>query len=116
VTIPQSLAVDGAVVLDLAQRTATVIPAEPGHPAMIWRHGIEKLQRSGYHAPTVWAHAPGRRQIACGVPEAGALRFQFRKGDPAWPELIGTPRLAATVVVDRSTNEIMHVSFRGKRG
>lgn len=113
---PTPVAVDGAVVLDLAERTATVVPAEPGHPAMLWRNGIEKLQRVGYHSPTVWAHAPGRREIARGEPAAGALKFQFRKGDPAWPELVATPRLAAIVVLDRSTSEIMNVSFRGKRG
>jgi hypothetical protein len=111
---PQPVAIDAAVVLDVATRTATVVPTETGFTAMLWRNGIEKLGRGGYGAPTVWAHGLGHQQIAPGQPEGGALKFQFHKGDAAWPELVGTPRLAATVVLDRATNRIMNVSFRGK--
>jgi hypothetical protein len=42
---PNPLAADGAVVLDLDAQTATVVPAETGYPAMLWRHGYEKLVR-----------------------------------------------------------------------
>jgi hypothetical protein len=64
VTLPSPRAVDGAVVLDLATRTATVMPTETGFPAMLWRHGMEKMGRGGYGAPTVWAHGLGHQQIA----------------------------------------------------
>jgi hypothetical protein len=114
VTLPQPLAVNAAVVLDLATRTATVVPTETGFPAMLWRNGIEKMMRGGYDAPTVWGHGLGHQQIGPGQPEGGALKFQFHKGDAAWPKLVGTPRLAATVVLDRATNQIMNVSFRWK--
>ncbi len=112
-SVPDPHAVDGAVVLDLAERTATVVPAEPGYPSMIWRHGVEKLARGGHSAPpTVWAHSPGRRDIASGQPEGGALRFRFRPGDPAWTELVGTPALSALVVLDHASQEVMAVKFR----
>jgi hypothetical protein len=112
---PNPLAADGAVVLDLDARTATVVPAETGYPAMLWRHGYEKLVRAGYGGPTVWAHSSGRRDIARGHPEGGALRFTFAKGDPTWAELVGTPALSAVVVVDRTSEQILNVKFRGRR-
>jgi hypothetical protein len=114
VGLPNPRAVDGAVVLDLAARIATVVPTETGFPAMLWRRGIEKMGRGGYGAPTVWAHGLGHQQIAHGQPEGGALKFVFHKGDAAWPDLVGTPGLAATVVVDREAGTILSVRFRGR--
>lgn len=102
------------MVLDVATRTATVVPTETGFPAVLWRNGVEKLGRGGYGGPTVWAHGFGRQKIAPGQPEGGAIKFEFHKGDGAWPELVGTPRLAATVVLARATNRIMDVSFAGR--
>jgi hypothetical protein len=115
VTLPNPRAVDGAVVLDVATRTATVMPAETGFPAMLWRRGIEKMMRGGYGAPTVWAHGLGHPQIAPGQPEGGALKFTFHKGDPAWAELLGTPRLSAIITVDREAGQILGVKFRGRK-
>ena len=115
-TTPSPWAVDGAVVLDLAERTATVVPAEPGYASMLWRTGVEKMGRGGYGAHTVWAHGLGHQQIAPGQPEGGALKFTFRKGDPVWPALVGTAALAATVVLDRASQQIMSVKFRGRAG
>jgi hypothetical protein len=116
VTLPSPRAVDGAVVLDLATRTATVMPTETGFPAMLWRHGIEKMGPGGYGAPTVWAHCLGHQQIAPGQPEGGALKFTFRRGDPAWQKLVGTPALSAILVLDRDAEEILSVKFRGQGG
>lgn len=111
-SVPDPHAIDGAVVLDLAEHTALVVPAEPGYPSMIFRHGVEKIARGGFGAPTVWAHSPGRRDIAHGEPQGGALKFQFRKGDPAWAELVGTPALSALVILDHASREVMSVKFR----
>ena len=40
------------------------------------------------------------------------MRFTFRKGDPAWAELVGTAGLSALVTVDRTTTHILGVRFR----
>jgi hypothetical protein len=118
VSLPDPLATVGAVALDLEARTATVIPAETGYPAMLWQQGYRAMVKaertSRYGAPDVWADAPGRRQVARGQPEGGALKFTFRKGDPAWAELVGTAGLSAFVTVDRRTNRILGVTFRGR--
>jgi hypothetical protein len=59
--------------------------------------------------------APGRRQIARVAPEGGALKFTFRRGVPAWGQLVGTAGLRATVVVDRESHRILNDRFRGRR-
>jgi hypothetical protein len=43
------------------------------------------------------------------------MRFQFRVGDPTHRELVSTPGLRVTVVVDRATSHIIGVAFRGRR-
>jgi hypothetical protein len=107
------------VAVDIAARTLTVLPADPGFPSTVWRHGYERLVESeqrGPHGaePIVWAHGPDRREIAQGHPEGGALRFEFRKGDPTWAQLVGTSNLSAIVTVDRSRYRILSVRFRGR--
>jgi hypothetical protein len=113
--LPNPLAADGAVALDLAARTATVMPAEPGLAALLWRKGYQALAQDSYRAPAVYAHGLGRSDLARGQPSAGALKFTFPPGDPAWGELIGTPDLRATVVVDRTNKQIMSVRLHGRR-
>ena len=116
--VPHPRAVDGAVAVDMATRTLTVVPAEPGYSAMLWRDGYEALVKAGgtlYGVRDVWAHAPGRPEVARGELVGGALKFTFRRGDPAWSELVGTPGLRATVVVDWKVHRILNVSFHGRR-
>jgi hypothetical protein len=112
------LASDCVVAVDLAMRTVTVMPAETGYSALLWREGYEKLiqaERSGrYGAPAVWARDARWREVARGEPEGGALKFTFRRGDPAWGRLVGTPGLRATFTVDRTSKQIMGVTFRGR--
>jgi hypothetical protein len=121
VTLPDPLAVEGAVAVDQAARTVTVVPAAPGFPAMLWRHGYERLARAersgrGYGAvPTVWAHGFGEDRIGPGLPEGGALRFTFRRGDPAWAQLVGTAGLTCIITLDRRSERILAVGFRGRR-
>jgi hypothetical protein len=43
------------------------------------------------------------------------MRFQFRVGDPTHRELVSTPGLRVTVVVDGATSHIIGVAFRGRR-
>jgi hypothetical protein len=115
---PDPLAADAIVANDPLERTLRVKPAETtGYAALLWRQGHRALvnaEQSGrYGAPIVWAHGPGRREIARGQPgEDGSLRFQFRRGDPAYKQLVCKPGLAAVVVVDREASRIMGVRFR----
>jgi hypothetical protein len=90
------------------------MPAETGYAALLWRRGYQALAKAGYRAPTVWAHGPGRREIARGEPEGGALKFTFRRGDPTWGQLVATPDLSALLVVDRRSKQILGVTFRGR--
>jgi hypothetical protein len=113
--LPDPRAVEGAVVLDVANRTVTVVPTETGYNAMLWRTGVEKLERGGYGAPSVWAHGLGHQQIAAGQPQNGALVFRLHKGDAAWSDLVGTAGLAATVVLDRESQTIMNVRFKSRK-
>jgi hypothetical protein len=88
--------------------------------ALLWREAhralIQAEEAGRYGAPLVWAHGPGRREIARGQPgEDGSLRFRFERGDPSYRQLVSTPGLAATVVVDRATSRIMNVRFHGRR-
>jgi hypothetical protein len=102
--------------------TLIVKPAETrGYAALLWRWGYQTLmqaEQSGrYGAPIVWAHGPGRREIARGRPAGdGTLRFRFRPGDPVYRELVSTPGLSAIVTLDRATSRIMRVRFHGRRG
>jgi hypothetical protein len=110
-----------AIVLDDVGRadepTLIVKPAEAGgYAALLWRQGYRALMQAEQYgccgAPLVWAHGPGRREIAGGVPgEGGALRFTFR-GESTY---VSTPGLRAIVVVDRATSRIMGVRFHHRR-
>ena len=113
-SVPEPLAAPASVALDLKTRTATVMPAEPGLAALLWRRGYQTLAEHGRRAPTVWASGFGQREIAWGQPEGGALRFTFRPDDATWTKLATTPDLSAIVVVDRASKQIMSVSFRGR--
>ena len=116
-SLPDPLAVAGAVAVDRAGRTITVIPAGPGYAAMMWANGIEKMERGADRVPTVWARSAGGGEAGRpGVPVAGTLQFRFPPGDPAWAELLGTPRLSAIVTVDRKAGHILGVKFRRGRG
>ena len=65
-------------------------------------------------APPVYAHAPGRREIAKGEPvRDGWLRFQLSDAD--YRKLAATPDLGAIVTVDRQAGRILGVRFRGRR-
>jgi hypothetical protein len=117
VSVPNPLAADGTVINHPAERTWTVKPAETrGYAALLWRQGhralVEAEQSGRYGAPLVWAHGPGRRKIARGLPAGdGTLLFRLKRGDPVYRELVITPGQSATVVVDRETSRILGVRF-----
>jgi hypothetical protein len=68
------------------------------------------LEEAGRYASTVWAHAPGRRDLARGEPvRDGWLRFKLNAAD--YRRLSSTPGLAALVTVDRQAGQILGVKF-----
>ena len=97
------------------------MPAEPGLAALLWRQGYQTLvedEQRGRRisaAPSVYAHGFGRHDLSRGTPQGGALKFTFRRGDPAWGQLLTTADLRATVVVDRTSKQIMSVRLYGRR-
>jgi hypothetical protein len=118
--LPQPLAVDAVVSVDADSRTLAVrLPdAAGGHAQSLWRQAHLALltaERSGFRSrvPPVWAHTDRRRDIAHGRPgEFATLRFTFpRTPDSAYSELVGRPRLAAVVVIDRSAGHFLSVRF-----
>jgi hypothetical protein len=118
--LPEPLAVDAAVDVDFDSRVLAVrLPdAAGGHTQSLWRQAHLALlaaERSGFRSrvPSVWAHTDRRRDLAHGRPgEFATLRFTFpRTPDSAFSELVGRPRLAATVVIDRSAGHFMSVRF-----
>ena len=119
--VPAPLAATGEVLVDPFARTLNVRPAEmSGYAAVLWRQAHrelvedEKFRRFGYSPPGVPAHTPSRREVAQGVPAPdGSLRFHFPLRDPAYKELVGKP-LAAVVVLDRASGQILGVKFRHK--
>lgn len=119
---PNPLAADGVVVKDADARALVVKPATVGYAALLWREGHRALVEAEAAGnirtspPIVWGLDPRRREIARGRPgPAGTLRFTFPTGDPAYKQLVSTPFLHATVVVDRATSRIMNVRFHGRR-
>jgi hypothetical protein len=118
--LPSPLAVDGIVIADADSRSLAVrLPdAAGGHAQSLWRQAHLALltaERSGFRSrvPTVWAHTDRRRDIAHGRPgEFATLRFTFpRTPDSAYSELVGRPRLAALVTIDRSAGHFMACKF-----
>jgi len=112
--LPSPLACDGETTHDPATRSLLVKVS--GFGASFWRRGHAALlaaeEAGRYDARSVWAHAPGRRQLARGVPvRDGWLRFQLSDAD--YRRLAGDPDLAAIVTVDRAAGEILSVRFLG---
>jgi hypothetical protein len=117
--IPAPLATDGQVTFDPATRSLSVrVSGVVG--ATFWRRGhaaLMEAEESGRYgarsARSVWAHAPGRRDIALGEPvQDGWLRFKLSDAD--YLRLAGES-LAAIVTVDRHAGQILGVKFLGTR-
>jgi hypothetical protein len=112
------MSVDGVTTFDPA--TGSVLVKVSGLGATFWRQGHAALlaaEESGRYwsaAPPVYAHAPGRREIARGEPvRDGWLRFKL--SDAGYRELSSTPDLAAIVIVDREAGQILGVKFLGRQ-
>ena len=83
-----------------------------GVGASFWRRGHRAMvaAEGSYDARAVYAHAPGRRDIARGEPvRDGWLRFKVSDAD--YRRLSSTPDLAAIVMVDRAAARILGVRF-----
>ena len=118
--LPSPLAVDAVVSIDYDSRVLGVrLPdAAGGHTQSLWRAAHRALltaEQSGFRSrvPTVWAHTDRRRDIAHGRPgEFATLQFAFPLAPgSAYSELVGRPRLAALVTIDRSAGHFLSVRF-----
>lgn len=114
-TVPAPLACDGETAHDPVSRSLLVKVS--GFGASFWRRGhaaMMQAEESGrYCARSVWAHAPGRRDIARGEPvRDGWLRFKV--DDATYRQLAGDG-LSAIVTVDRDAAQILGVKFRHRR-
>jgi hypothetical protein len=109
--LPQPMAVDGETTHDPATRS--VLVRVSGIGASFWRRGhaamMQAEEAGRYGARSVWAHAPGRREVARGEPvRDGWLRFKLSDAD--YRQLAGEG-LSAVVVVDRQAGQILGVKF-----
>jgi hypothetical protein len=115
-TVPQPLACDGVVTFDPATKGLSVRVS--GFGGSFWRRGHAALlaaEEAGryYATPTVWAHAPGRRDIARGEPVRDGWLW-FKLDDADYRRLAGEG-LSAIVTVDRYAAQILGVKFRNRR-
>ena len=115
--IPQPLIVDAVVDIDTLSRTLAVrlSEREQGIPRMLWKEAhaaLVKAEQSGWLTglPTLYASAPSADKVAWATPgRFGVLLFSFPKGEAAFAELIGKPRLVARVGIDRSSAHFINV-------
>ena len=113
-------AVGGVVYNDVVSRTLFVrLPdAASGHDRSLWRQAHQRLvaaEQAGWPVsePWLWAHAPGKREVAHGLPgDAGTIKCHFPPGEAVYSKLVGKPRLSAIVVIDSSACRSLHVAFR----
>jgi hypothetical protein len=118
--LPSPVVVDGVVDYDTATRTLAVrlSELEQAGGRTLWKECHAALRRSeeagwrGQH-PIVYASAPGAFQVAHATPgDFGMLLVRFPPGVAAFSELIGKPRLAARVAMDRSSRRFISVNFK----
>jgi hypothetical protein len=98
-------------------RTLTVVPAEAGYGATLFRQSYERMandERRGKYGTTVWGRGPGGAGVA-GRPEGGALKFRSPQGRAGFGDVVGTTALSAIITVDRRNGSILAVRFRGPR-
>jgi len=111
--VPAPLACDAAVTFDPVSRSLLVKVS--GFGGSFWRRGHAAMlaaEEAGRYwaAPTVYAHAPGRRDIARGEPvRDGWLRFKLNDAD--YRRLSSTADLAVICTVDRQAAQILSVKF-----
>ena len=112
-TVPAPLACDGVVTHDPA--TKSLLVKVSGLGGTFWRRGHAVMMRdvaAGRYSASVWANAPGRREIARGEPvDGGWLRFKLDDAD--YRQLAGDG-LSAIVTVDRDAAQILGVKFRNR--
>ena len=117
--LPSPLAVDGVVAIDTPSRTLAVRLSDTasGYEQHLWReaHGaLSREEGSGWRGRsiTVWCSAPGHPNIVAAVPgDFQMLLARFRPAESVFTELVGRPKLAAIVVLDRELAQFMAVRF-----
>jgi hypothetical protein len=118
--LPRPLIADGIVTIDPRERALVVRPAPSARPyaKVLWAEGVRaqaEAFRRGGGPRTVWASGGGSSRIAYGLPEgADALAFRFGIGDPVYRRLVSTPGLFARIAVDRASDQILGVTFKGR--
>ena len=101
------------LIADPASRSLSVKVSGVG--ATFWRRGhaaMAAAEEAGRYwgQPAVYAHAPGRRNVARGEPvRDGWLRFKLSDAD--YRQLSHMPGLSAIVTVDRRAAQILRVKF-----
>lgn len=100
-SLPAPLACDGVTTHDPATRSVLVKVSGVG--ATYWRQGHAALfaaQESGRYwgAPQVYAHGPGRREIAKGEPVCDGW-IRFRLSDADYRQLAGEGLSAVVVLI-----------------
>ena len=115
-TVPAPLACDGETAHDPVSRSLLVKVSGVG--ATFWRRGhaaMAAAEEAGRYwgAPSVYAHAPGRRNLARGEPVRGGW-LRFKLSDADYLRLAGES-LSAIVTVDRHAGQILGVKFLGTR-
>jgi transposase len=101
------------LIADPASRSLSVKVSGVG--ATFWRRGhaaMAAAEEAGRYwgQPAVYAHAPGRRNVARGEPvRDGWLRFKLSDAD--YRQLSNMPGLSAIVTVDRRAAQILRVKF-----
>jgi hypothetical protein len=124
--VPSPMAVVGVVSSIIPERALVVriSDTESGYAKLTWRtawRALKSAEESGWRTadPTVYASTDKADRVASAVAgEAvfgGLLRFTFPPGESSFVQLVGQPRLACFVVVDRSAHRFLSVKFRHER-
>jgi hypothetical protein len=111
-SLPKPLAADAVTTFDPTTRSLLVKLSGVG--AIFWRRGRAAMvaaEEAGRYTDRVYAHGPGRREIARG--EAVVDNWvRFRLSEADYRQLAGEG-LRAVAVVDQQTSNIMSVRFIG---
>jgi hypothetical protein len=94
-----------------------------GYQRLCWREAWRALKSAEEHGwrnnvQTLWADTADSRHVAFATLGddlwGGMLRFAFPSGVEAFQQLIGKPRLTATLWLDRSSHRFLSCNFKNR--